>query len=110
MQIGLIKARSINLTRIATAFPSKASPESRYRRMQRFVHDYPVNFDTVAGFMMVVFNFLNVPFYVTLDRSNWQWGKKNINILMLAIAYKGVAVPMNKKGNANRIAANASHC
>lgn len=33
MQIGLIKARSINLTRIATAFPSLVSPESRYRRL-----------------------------------------------------------------------------
>jgi hypothetical protein len=106
MQIGLIKARSINLTRIANAFPSKASPQARYRRMQRFVHDYPVNFDTVAWFMMTLFNFLTVPFYLTLDRTNWQWGKLNINILVLAIAYKGVAIPiywllLNKKGNSN---------
>jgi hypothetical protein len=106
MQIGLIKARSINLTRIANAFPSKASPDSRYRRMQRFVHDYPLNFDAVAWFMMTLFNFLTVPFYLTMDRTNWQWGKRNINILVLAIAYKGVAIPiywllLNKKGNSN---------
>jgi hypothetical protein len=106
MQIGLIKARSINLTRIANAFPSKASPQARYRRMQRFVHDYPINFDAVAWFMMMLFNFLIVPFYFTLDRTNWQWGKMNINILVLAIAYKGVAMPiygllLNKKGNSN---------
>lgn len=106
MQIGLIKTRSINLTRLANAFPSKASPEARYRRMQRFVHDYSINFDTVAWFMMTLFNFLTVPFYLTLDRTNWQWGKRNINILVLAIAYKGVAIPiywllLNKKGNSN---------
>ncbi|MFI3188037.1 MAG: hypothetical protein QX190_00540 [Methylococcales bacterium] len=59
MQIGLIKARSINLTRIANAFPSKASPQARYRRMQRFVHDYPINFDMVAWFMMTLLNFVS---------------------------------------------------
>ena len=56
--------------------------------------------------MMTLFNFLTVPFYLTLDRTNWQWGKMNINILVLAIAYKGVAIPiywllLNKKGNSN---------
>jgi hypothetical protein len=106
MQIGLIKGRSINLTRIANAFPSKASPQARYRRMQRFIHDYPLNFDSVAWFMMTLFNFLSVPFYLTMDRTNWQWGKRNINILVLAIAYKGIAIPiywllLNKKGNSN---------
>jgi hypothetical protein len=25
---------------------------------------------------------------LTLDRINWKWGKRNINILMLAIVYR----------------------
>ena len=41
-----------------------------------------------------------------MDRTNWQWGKKNINILMLSITYKGIAIPLfwsllDKKGNSN---------
>lgn len=104
MLIGLIKVRSINLTKIANAYPSSAEPDSRYRRMQRFIHDYPINFDVVAGFMMKLFNFLNERFYLTLDRTNWQWGEMNINILVLALVYKGAAIPiywlvLNKKGN-----------
>jgi len=106
MQIGLIKTRSINLSKIANAFPSKAESDSRYRRMQRFIHDYPINFDAVAWFMMKLFNFLNERFYLTLDRTNWQWGEMNINILVLALVYKGAAIPiywlvLNKKGNSN---------
>ena len=106
MQIGLIKTRSINLSKIANAFPSKAESESRYRRMQRFIHDYPINFDAVAWFMMKLFNFLNERFYLTLDRTNWKWGEMNINILVLALVYKGAAIPiywllLNKKGNSN---------
>ncbi len=106
MLIRFIKVRSINLTKIANAYPSEAQADSRYRRMQRFVHDCPINFDTVAWFMMRLFNFVNQAFYFTLDRTNWQWDKININILMLAIVYKGVSVPVywtvfNKRGNSN---------
>jgi hypothetical protein len=106
MLIGLIKARSINLSKIANAFPSKAESDSRYRRMQGFIHDYPIDFDTVAWFMMKLFNFLNEQFSITLDRTNWQWGEMNINILVLALVYKGAAIPiywrvLTKKGNSN---------
>ena len=48
MLIGLLKLRTVNLTELATAFPSLAKPESRYRRIQRFLADYMVNFDDVA--------------------------------------------------------------
>lgn len=93
MLIGLIKTRSVSLNEIAMGFPSDANPDSRYRRIQRFIHDYKINFDTVALFVMTLFRFTSGKHCLTLDRTNWKWGKKNINILMLAIAYKGVAIP-----------------
>jgi hypothetical protein len=41
-----------------------------------------------------------------MDRTNWQWGKADINILTVAIVYKGAAFPitwmlLQKKGNSN---------
>ncbi|VAW23363.1 hypothetical protein MNBD_ALPHA11-497 [hydrothermal vent metagenome] len=41
-----------------------------------------------------------------MDRTNWQWGQSNINILVLSACYKGVAIPLywtalNKKGNSD---------
>ena len=41
-----------------------------------------------------------------MDRTNWQWGKSNINILMLGIVFKGIAIPiywvlLDKKGNSD---------
>ena len=38
MLIGLLKTRNINLVELATGFASEASPGSRYRRIQRFIH------------------------------------------------------------------------
>jgi transposase len=65
-----------------------------------------IDFNAVAWFIMVLFDFLSCYFYLTFDRTNWKWGKKDINILMLAIAYKGIAIPiywilLNKKGNSS---------
>lgn len=55
---------------------------------------------------MALFGFLDSDYYLVFDRTNWQWGKKNINILVLAVIYKGIAIPvywllLNKKGNSN---------
>jgi len=102
--IGLMKVRSINLTKIALAFPSSATPDSRYRRIQRFIHQYPIDFNVIALLIMTMFQFISRNFHITLDRTNWKWGKKNINFFVLAIAYKGTAIPiywilLNKKGN-----------
>jgi hypothetical protein len=53
---------------------------------------------------MYLFGFLATDYELTLDRTNWRWGKKNINILVLAVVYKGIAIPiywllLNKRGN-----------
>jgi hypothetical protein len=107
MLIGLLKCRSMNLSEIALAFPNgSVKVESRYRRIQRFIHSHPIDFDRVALFIMLLFSFTTTSYYLSLDRTNWQWGKKDINILMLAVVYRGVAIPvywmlLNKKANSN---------
>lgn len=106
MLVGLLKTRNINLTEIAIGFASDTQPGSRYRRVQRFIHSHPINFDSVAWFVMSLFGFADSPYYLAMDRTNWKWGKKNINILVLAVVYKGVAIPvywllLNKRGNSS---------
>lgn len=32
--------------------------------------------------------------YLSMDRTNWRWGKCPINVLMLSLAYKGTAIPI----------------
>lgn len=112
MLIGLLKTRHINLVEMSTGFASDALQKSRYRRIQRFIHGHFLSFDKVAWFIMSMFGFLDAPFYLAMGRTNWQCtlkgikGKKNLNILMLAVVYKGMAIPvywllLDKKGNSN---------
>lgn len=104
--MALFATRTVNLDRLADAVDSDAEKSSRYRRLQRFFSLFSIDFDRVAGFLFKLFFVRNGKWYLTIDRTNWQWGKSDINILMLAIAYKGIAIPiywdlLDKKGNSN---------
>lgn len=85
---------------------SKAEQTSRYRRLQRFFAEFTIDFEMIAGFIFRLFFVTDGHWYLTMDRTNWQWGKSNINMLTLGIAFKGIAIPiywtlLDKKGNSD---------
>ena len=92
--LGLFSVRTVNLSEIAVAFQGKAQKDSRYMRLHRFLKQ--VNFDsqTLARFIFNLFPVKNQKVYLTLDRTNWYWGKQKLNVLVLGIAYEGVAIPL----------------
>jgi hypothetical protein len=103
--IALITVRTVNLTEIALSINAFVLIESNYRRIQRFFSDFKVDFDLIAKLIVDIIP-VKGPFTLSIDRTNWKIGKVNINILTLAIAYKGIAFPLlwsflHKKGNSN---------
>ncbi len=106
MLVAIIIASTVNLTQLALFFPSRALISSRYRRIQRFFHHHKLDYNEVAGFVMKLFGFMDTDYYLSLDRTNWKWGKANVNLLVLAVVYRGAAIPvywlpLNKRGNSN---------
>ncbi|MBF0290277.1 MAG: IS4 family transposase [SAR324 cluster bacterium] len=103
--IALIRVRTVNLTEIATAFNGRSKVSSHYRRLQRFFKNYDVDFTLIAKLIVSLLP-LDERWILCMDRTNWKFGDFNINILVLAIAYKGAAVPvfwvfLEKRGNSN---------
>jgi len=94
MVLALVLTRTINLTKLACVFASDAKPLSRYRRLQRFFAGVELDYNLIAGFIFRLFFVSGGQWYLTVDRTNWQWGKTDINILTLAIAFKGTAIPI----------------
>ena len=43
---------------------------------------------------MALFCLEDQAIYLSLDRTNWKWGQRDINILMLSVVYKGIAWPV----------------
>lgn len=101
----LCKVKTINYDRLASGFDSKASKNSSYRRIQRFMADFDLPMKIVS---ILIFKLLPEKTNLTLvmDRTNWKFGTKNINVLMLGVSYKNIAFPLmfkmlDKRGNSN---------
>lgn len=55
MLLALLKVRTVNLTELACAFTSKATIDSRYKRIKRFFKDVTINFPQVACWVVQFF-------------------------------------------------------
>ena len=107
MLLALFLTRSVNLNKLACMMAGgHADQASRYRRLQRFFAHFKIDFNVVSRFLFRLFFAASESCYLTIDRTNWKWGKENINVLMLGIVYKGTAIPicwelLNKGGNSD---------
>lgn len=101
----LVKVQTVNLVRLANAMPTAVDKESNMRRLQRFLAGYALNLDLIAR---MIFSLLPAKhdLVLTMDRTNWKYGKTDINVLLLGVTYKNVAFPLlfrllPKRGNSN---------
>jgi hypothetical protein len=92
--VGVLTSRTVNLTLLAGGFANRAEISSNYRRLQRFFQQVSLDFDAIARFIVRFMGVEDGPWMLVIDRTNWKFGKKHINILMLAIAHKGIAIPL----------------
>lgn len=104
--VALFKVKTVNLSEIATALNPKAKIGSNYRRLQRFLADFELDYDAFAKVVASLLPKTDGGYVLSLDRTNWQFGKFSINLLVLGIVHKGVAFPvywmfLDKKGNSN---------
>lgn len=107
----LIKVQSVNYQRLAQGFETDVAVSSNLRKIQRFFASYDLCGNSMARLLFKLLPpaaFCNGKLQLTLDRTNWKFGKKNINILMLGVIYNGLAMPIlwhflgNKRGNSSQ--------
>ena len=91
--IGMVSARTVNLTHIASERPSDVKVASSYRRLQRFFQHVRPGQDWTAN---VVIGLLGIkgPWVLCLDRTNWKVGSRDVNILLLAAVSRRHRVPL----------------
>jgi hypothetical protein len=101
----LCKVQTVGFEKLATAFDHRASTSSSLRRIQRFMAAYLLDTDLIAK---LVFRLLphQPPYRLAMDRTSWKFGQQDINVLVLAVVYHGVAFPLlfsmlPKCGNSN---------
>lgn len=103
----LCKVKSVNYSKISSGFASASLANSCFRRVQRFMSEVEL---PMKGIASLIFKLLPVQdsLVLVMDRTNWKFGVKDINILMLGISYRNVAIPLmfkmlDKRGNSNTV-------
>lgn len=104
--IALLKTRTVCLVDIATALKGRAKQESKYKQLQRFFRFFEMDMNSISRMIASLIPKSKQNWTIAIDRTNWKFGKANINILCLGICYMGVSfpiiwVPLNKRGNSN---------
>lgn len=104
--LALIKVRSVTFGELALVLNPQTTTNANYRRIQRFFADFAVEGERFGRLMLALLPHKE-KLVVSVDRSNWQLGSLHINILMLSVAYRGIAFPivwslLGKAGNSNR--------
>ena len=92
--LALIKVRDVNLTSIAIAICSQCKVESGYRKLQRFFANIEICHVCLAKLIIKLAKLENDKWVLVLDRTNWKFGKLDINILVLSIDCFGIGVPI----------------
>ena len=93
MIYAIIAVKSVNLYQVALSFSSTVQPSSCYRRIQRFFSSFTFDQCLIIKIIQALFP-LPRKIVLIMDRTNWKFGKANINLLVISIACKGIGIPM----------------
>lgn len=103
--LAILKASTVNLSRVAVLFHNDTKISSNYKRIQRFLRYFNFSYTLFASLIISLLP-KGLKYIITLDRTNWKFGKSDINILMLAVIYKEMSIPLfweilPKQGNSS---------
>lgn len=105
----LLRHRTVNLAILATENSSGASNQSCYRRFQNFFLTSALPLGAIGSFMLGKIPKPATGWVLAMDRTNWKFGKRHINILTVGVVVNKVAIPIvwkvlpqrTKRGNSN---------
>ncbi|WP_043551972.1 hypothetical protein [Salinibacter ruber] len=82
-----------NLAQLAHAGKPEVETDSTYRRLQRFFAGFEFGYQRLGRFLLDLVP-TDPPYVAVLDRTEWHFGQKAVNVLMIGIAKGGIAYPV----------------
>jgi len=101
--LGILEARKIQLHEISLHIESEAKVESTERRLQAFFTNFSFDYDQIA--LILLFFMPKGKLTLCIDRTNWEFGSFECNVLMVTVRLHGVGIPLywelldNQNGN-----------
>ena len=85
---------TISLWRLAAYVASAAQTASVRRRFYRFFQFVRLDGTHAARVVVELLGLSGKPWVLAIDRTNWDFGKTTINILMISVAWNGMGIPL----------------
>ena len=85
---------TISLWRLAAYVASAAQTTSVQRRFYRFFQFVRLDGTHSARVVVELLGLSGKPWVLAIDRTNWDFGKTTINILMISVAWNGMGIPL----------------
>lgn len=103
--VGMIQSRTCNLEKLACHFPGPALVASNSRRLRRFFCAISLDQRVVATVILRTLAPKGA-LSLSLDRTNWKLGRRDVNILVLALTTRRYSIPLlwrvlDHAGNSN---------
>ena len=94
--ISMLKAKDINLGNMVdySRRNNEIQESSIYKNYQILVHNCPITESELAQLMLKILDLADNKRILSMDRTNWKFGDKDINVLMLSINVQGSALPI----------------
>lgn len=91
--MALVSCRTVDSRQLAAGFQSEAAIDSVMRRIERFFHNYVLDFLLLARAVIALAG-IKPPVLLALDRTNWKFGSHHINVLTLSICLEHLSIPL----------------
>lgn len=85
---------TICLWRLAAYVASAAQTDSVRRRFYRFFQFVRLDSTLAAHVVVELLRLDGKPWVLAMDRTNWDFGKTTINILMISVSWNGMGIPL----------------
>jgi hypothetical protein len=90
----IMRQGTICLWRLAAHVATTSTTDSVRRRFYRFFQHVELDGSMTAGVVADLLGMRGKPWVLAMDRTNWEFGKTTINILMVSVIWNGMGVPL----------------
>jgi len=102
----ILRFGTICLWQLAAHVATAAKTDSVRRRFYRFFQHVRLDAASAARMVVELLGLSGKPWVLAIDRTNWDFGRTTINILMVSVLWRGISVPLiwtllPKAGNSN---------
>lgn len=89
----VIKLGSIVLTEVGKSMDNKAKKLSNVRMIQRYLYNYNWSKSSISKLLKALVP-IGDSYVLIIDKTSWKFGSIEFNIMMLAVEYEGIAMPL----------------